>query len=160
MVVDMKRLGLQNRPSTSAITYLSLHCDFPQNNIVGCFDYHTFVCSFMMPLCLTTSPSLKGKSNKSQRVMAVYEPLIPRGEGKTHFVAATIAQLHDKAFEFYRQRLFSQAAEKFAQAKRLCRRNPDLFISAKPSVILHSRCIKFISQPPPRDWQLLPQGTN
>lgn len=94
----------------------------------------------------------------AQKVIAVYEPLGLRSDGDA--IAETIAQLHDQAFDLYRQRLFSQAAEKFAHAKRLCRENPDRFISPKASAVLHNRCLRFVSQPPPRDWELLGHGAN
>lgn len=97
--------------------------------------------------------SAQHPSKLLKKVIAVYEPLGLRSDGD--IVAEAIAQLHDQAFELYRERLFSKAAEKFAQAGRLCRENPDRSISAKASAVLHRRCVQFVLDPPPRDWELL-----
>ena len=114
------------------------------------FDLICIVSFLKMSLCLIISAK---HPTVSKNVIAVYEPLGLRSDGDV--VAETIAQLHDQGFELYRTRLFSQAAEKFAQAKRLCRQNPQRSISPKASAVLHGRCVKFMSHPPPRDWNLL-----
>lgn len=147
MVVEMNRLG----GKIVANTLLELVLQFLISNTCVLFR-PPYLCLFLkMPLCLTISARLP---TVSKEVIAVYEPLGLRSDND--IVAETIAQLHDQAFELYRKRLFSQAAEKFAQAKRLCRENPDRFIRPKPSAVLHRRCVQFMSQPPPRDWDLVP----
>merc|ERR1712032_1090724 len=99
------------------------------------------------------------KSNEHQvhgdvrKVAAVYEPLGLRTD--IHITAVIISELHKKAFEFYRQRLFPQAADSFAQALRLCEQNPSLEISGQPAAVLQKRCLEFAARPPPPEWNLL-----
>ena len=80
----------------------------------------------------------------------MYEPLGLRTD--MHDAAVTISDLHNKAFEFYRQRLFPQAADSFAQALRLCEQNPSLEISGQAAAVLQKRCLEFAARPPPPDW--------
>ena len=89
-----------------------------------------------------------------RKVAAVYEPLGLRID--MHITAVKISELHKKAFEFYRQRLFPQAADSFAQALRLCEQNPSLEISGQAAAVLQKRCLEFAVRPPPPDWKLLP----
>ena len=88
-----------------------------------------------------------------RKVAAVYEPLGLRID--MHITAVKISELHKKAFEFYRQRLFAQAADSFAQALRLCEQNPSLEISGQPAAVLQKRCLEFAARPPPPEWNLL-----
>ena len=94
--------------------------------------------------------------NDLRKVAAVYEPLGLRAD--MHVTAVVISELHKKAFEFYRQRRFSQAADSFAQALRLCEQNPSLEISGQAAAVLQKRCLDFAVTPPPPDWKLLPPG--
>ena len=69
--------------------------------------------------------------------------------GNLHF----ISQLHDKAFEFYRKRIFRLAAETFEEAAEWCKSNPKMNVSPKAALVLKKRCLQFASRPPPKDWQ-------
>jgi len=92
-------------------------------------------------------------------VVGMYEPLGLRSAEQAFELNEIdenlniISQLHDKAFEFYRQRRFSPAAEAFAEAVEWCECNPDMNVSPKAAKILNERCLKFASHPPPSDWQ-------
>ena len=92
-------------------------------------------------------------------VVGMYEPLGLRSAEQAFELNEIdenlniISQLHDKAFEFYRQRRFSPAAEAFAEAVEWCECNPDMNVSPKAATILNERCLKFASRPPPKDWQ-------
>ena len=100
---------------------------------------------------------------ETRGTLAMYEPLGLRNSEDADILSA-IAQLHEKAFEYYRQRRFAKAAEYFAQAKKLCEQDPGLRISPNPSATLYQRCTEFVAKPPPiawvslhqwRDWDLL-----
>ena len=103
-------------------------------------------------------------------VVAMYEPLVLRSSlfsSGFEFVNCKedvwqkylfISQLHDKAFELYQRRHFSQAAEAFAEALEWCESNPDMNISTKGANILKERCLEFAAQPPPEDWQFTSLG--
>ena len=115
---------------------------------------------FVVVLCFCSSSVIPHiRSNLHQvhddvrKVAAVYEPLGLRTD--MHITAVIISELHNKAFEFYRQRLFPQAADSFAQALRLCEQNPSLEISGQPAAVLQKRCLEFAARPPPPEWNLL-----
>ena len=110
----------------------------------------------MTPHCPPTSANgLDGAT----KVIAMYEPLGLQADVDAKIVWA-IAQLHDKAFGYYRQRRFAKAAKTFARAQRLCEQDPGLHISPKPAAILRQRCAQFVVRPPPLEWKSLGQWKN
>ena len=91
--------------------------------------------------------------------LAMYEPIGLQDDVDADIISA-IAQLHEKAFAYYRQRRFAKAAQSFCRAKHMCHQNPGLLISPKPSTILHQRCVEFVARPPPLEWISLSQWTH
>lgn len=84
--------------------------------------------------------AVKGKSIP----VRIYELLCERGQldpARARFIAD-----YEEALASYFDRRFSAAAAQFA---RLVEQDP----SDRPSAILHSRCQRYLAEPPPADWQ-------
>merc|ERR1712224_764383 len=88
--------------------------------------------------------------------LAMYEPIGLQDDVDAETISA-IAQLHEKAFAYYRQRRFAKAAQSFSRAKHMCEQNPGLRINPKPSATLHQRCTEFVVRPPPIEWVSISQ---
>ena len=95
-------------------------------------------------------------ANDTGGALAMYEPIGMQDDVDADIVSA-IAELHETAFTYYRQRRFTKAAQSFSRAKHMCEQNTGLRISPKPSSILHQRCAEFVVRPPPLEWVSLSQ---
>ena len=125
----------------------------------------------LVSLCCARLPSRRSypvtSPIETSGTLAMYEPLGLRNSEYADILSA-IAQLHEKGFEYYRQRRFAKAARNFAKAKKLCEQETGLRISPKPSATLRQRCSRFIVRPPPRecvslgeweDWSMTTAGS-
>lgn len=88
---------------------------------------------------LVDSVSVFGRFESEQ----VYEPLAFVGQASAKQL--NLAQVSNQAFALYQNREFAAAAKAYEDILATHR-------SDGPSAILHARCIKFLKEPPEKDW--------
>lgn len=80
---------------------------------------------------------VKGK----EKPVSIFELIGPSGDGQKE----ALVGLFTEAWNLYQDQEFYEAMEKFAEILKM-------FPEDKPSALYHERCLKYISQPPPPNW--------
>ncbi len=80
---------------------------------------------------------VKGK----EKPVSIFELIGPSGDGQKQ----ALVGLFTEAWNLYQGQEFYEAMEKFAEILKV-------FPEDKPSALFHERCLEYISQPPPPNW--------
>ncbi|MGE5444967.1 MAG: CHASE2 domain-containing protein [Ignavibacteriales bacterium] len=80
---------------------------------------------------------VKGK----EKPVSIFELIGPSGDRQKE----ALVGLFTEAWNLYQDQEFYEAMEKFAEILKM-------FPEDKPSALYHERCLKYISQPPPPNW--------